>query len=137
MIAQRLQGVYRELDYGDVGLRVHMRKHTPCSVVQSPLILVQAYPGRLYRLCDFRGNVGCAGGGVLEGIEFGGKAIEVMDGSRPRHGSNCRGPDVPMGRNDQQRAWPGEILANLTPCVRVAVRSKRIHRVSMPDEQGG
>src|SRR5688500_5569693 len=124
MIAQRLQGVYRELDYRDIGLRVHMRKHAPGPVVQSPLILVQAYPHRLYRLCDFRSNVRCAGGGVLEGKEFGRKAIEVMNGPRPRHSSNCGGPDVPVGRNDQERAWPGDVLSNLTPCVRVAVGCK-------------
>src|SRR5690606_22309224 len=114
---ERLQRVDRELKNGDVRVRVKMREDAPCPVIESPLIAIEAHPGRLHSLNNLTGNVRCAGSRVIKIEQLLRKPIEVMNGTWPFHRRDGSGAKMPMRRDNQDRPRTPQCLAQRPPAL--------------------
>jgi ketosteroid isomerase-like protein len=130
--------VDRQLDDGDVGLGEHVGEHRPGAVVEAPAVVVLPDPDRRRDLGHLGGELGRAGGGVLEREQLVGEAVEVVDGPRALHGRHRGSVDVPVGRDHQDR--PGsavlahDLLTHRLPRLGVGVVLQRVHRAAVPEE---
>jgi len=135
VVLQGSQRIDRQLDDGDVGLRVEVRQHAPGSMVQPPLVDVEADPHRLDQLHHLLREFRRAGRRIPEVEKFLGEAVEIVDRPGLRHGRDRGGTEVPVGRDDEYGTRPRQGLAECTPCLREPVALERVHRAAMPDEK--
>ena len=101
------------------------------------MVAVEANPFRLDLLCDLLSHVRCTVGGILEVEQLLREAVEVMDGAGPRHRCHRSGADVPVRRDDEDRARARQALAERAPLLGVAIEFERVHRAAVADEEGG
>ena len=108
VVVERLQRVDGELQHRHVGVGVDVGQDRPGAVIDAPAVVVEPDPARRGDLGHLGGHLGRARARVLDREEAVGEAEEVVDRARRGHGRDGGGVGVPVRRDAQDGAGPGE-----------------------------
>ena len=84
-----------ELHDGNVGSRINVSQHGPCTVIEAPGI-IELHGQRRQKLLNPAGECGIARRRVLNLIEFLRKTAEVVNGARRRRDGDARLGHIPV-----------------------------------------
>src|SRR4051812_44018253 len=95
-----------ELKEWNIGLRIKMTEHRPCSVIESPHLGIRLDLGIANLGPDLLGELRASGRGILNVKESLGKTVEVMDRLGPLHARDPASLGHPMSRHTENCPRP-------------------------------
>src|SRR6185437_4842216 len=136
MVRRGLRLIDAQLNHRHIRIGIHMPKHRPCAMIETPCGIERHGKWR-QRFLDAARQPRGTSGGILHVIELARKPAEVVDGSRRIAGRYTRSGHVPVGRDRQDRPRPRQLFTDSPPALGIGVEPNGIHRVAVSEEDRG
>src|SRR5437868_14877464 len=106
-------------------------------MIESPAVIVEADPGRLDDLGNLVRERRIARGWVLNRKQLLGKAVEIVDGLRTRHGGYRRRVHKPMCGDHENSPRSRSFDSKRSPGFGIPIVVHSVHGRAMSKEHGG
>src|SRR6185437_13784086 len=136
MVRRGLRLIDAQLNHRHIRIGIHMAKHGPCAMIETPGG-IERHRKRRQRFLDAARQPRGTWGGILHVIELARKAAEVVDGSRRIAGRYTRSGHEPVGRDREDRPRPRQLFTDSPPALGVGVAPNGIHRFAVSEEDRG